>query len=302
MQNTSPTPSSFPDLDTLWSPLDPKASETLYLALLPQAEQLTGSDRAFYIELLTMIAKARGILGNIAEANIAIDQAEKIFSEDRNTYRDSARIRWLLERGRLFVLAKTPAQARALFSQAWALAVNAGEDFFTVDIAQMMAKIEPKKLQQDWIDKAIQIAEDSPNKKTKSWLGGLYTTLGWQCFELRQYDKALLAFQKSLGHLRNSGTPREIFLARWSAGKVLRMMDRLDDALDIQRALEKELGSSASDGRLFEEIAECLQALNQNADARPYFELAYAALSRDEWVADNQPVKLKRLKDLGKVK
>jgi tetratricopeptide (TPR) repeat protein len=140
-------------------------------------------------------------------------------------------------------------------------------------------------------------------EKTKSLLGGLYTSLGWKAFDLRQFEKSLQIFQTVLEHLRARGTPRETFIAQWSIGQVLRALGRTEEALAIQKALlSNAANGGAQEGRLCEELAECLQALKLTAEAQPFFELAYRELSTDEWVTDNQPLKLKRMKDLGKVK
>ncbi len=80
-------------------------------------------------------------------------------------------------------------------------------------------------------------------------------------------------------------------------------MGKPEEALIIQNALLAELGiGGAKDGRLYEELAECLHSLQRSEEAQPYFELAYRELSADEWIVDNQPAVLKRLRELGKAK
>jgi hypothetical protein len=46
-------------------------------------------------------------------------------------------------------------------------------------------------------------------------------------------------------------------------------------------------------------MGECLLLLNRAAEARPYFARAYAVLSQDPWLAENEPERLRRLKELG---
>jgi len=301
--NHSASLTKFQDLDSIWNPLDAKSSVSTYRTLLEEAEKLQGGDRCHWIELLSLIARAEGFQKNFTEAHALLDQAEKLLNEKEAAYRVTARIRWLLEKGRLHIYEKTPSQARTFFSEAWTLAFNSGEDYFSVEIAQLMATTEPMKTQQDWIQRAIGIAENSPMPKTKKSLGNLYASLAWKLYDLRQYEKALEVFQKALRHLKANGTPREAFVAQWSIGKVLRTLGKTEEALAIQKVLVSELGlSGAKDGRLYEEVAECLQTLDRTTEAQLYFELAYKELSSDEWVTDNQPVKLKRMKDLGKVK
>jgi tetratricopeptide (TPR) repeat protein len=230
-------------------------------------------------------------------------KAERLLKENSATYRVSARIRWLVEISRVHILERTPSQARAPLSEAWTLAINSGEDDLAVETAQLIASMESQKVQQEWIKRGIELAEGSPLPKTKRWLGSLYASLGWKLYDVRQFENALETFQKALRHFKVSGTEREVFVAKWSIGKVLRAMDKTEEALSIQNALLAELGiGGARDGLLYEEIAECLQTLKRAPEAQLYFELAYSELSKDGITADNQPQRLKRMKDLGKVK
>jgi tetratricopeptide (TPR) repeat protein len=291
------------DLDRLWNPVDAAGSEAALLALLPEAQALVGPDRSYLIELLVQLARSQTAQKKILDARLNLNAAEKLLNEAGAIFTVAIKIKWLQESGRLFILEKTPSQARLVFVEALTLAENSGEDHHAVELAQLMAVIEPQKTQQDWIVKAIQLAERSPQQKAKNCLGSLYASLGWKLYDLHQYEKSLEIFQKSLSHLKMHGTQREVFVAQWSAGKVLRVMGRVEAALLVQKSLLSELGiGGAQDGRLYEELAECLQSLNRSDEAQLYFELAYRELSNDEWVNDNQPVKLKRMKDLGKVK
>jgi tetratricopeptide (TPR) repeat protein len=291
------------DFDFLWNPLNLPASEAALRARFLATSGQPDSDRSSNIEILSLIARAESAQNRLAEAKVTLQQAQKLLSQEETPHRVSAKIRWLLESGRISILEKTPSQARIAFAEAFTLASNSGEDYLAVEVAQMIATVEPQKTQQEWIMRAIGIAEISPQLEAKRWLGSLYTSLGWKLYDLRQYEKSLETFQKSLSHLKIHGSDREIFLAKWSAGKVLRTMNRTEEALAIQKGLLSELGiGGAKDGRLFEELAECLHTLKRESEAEIYFDLAYRELSNDEWVTDNQPVKLKRMKDLGKVK
>lgn len=293
----------FQNLDQLWDPANVLASEAAFRALLPDAQMLKGRNRSFLIELYSLIGRSEAFLEKFILARASLEKAENLLKEGLDVYQVSSKIRWLIERGRLYILEKTPSQAKGLFSEAWNLAINSGEDYFAVEIAQLLATTEQQKAQQEWIVRAIKIAETSPLQKTKRWLGGLYSSLGWKLYDLKQYEKSLETFQKALINLKAHGTLREVFIAQWSIGKVLRALGKTEEALSIQQALLAELGiGGVRDGRLYEELAECLQTLKRTTEAQLYFELAYRELSNDEWVTDNQPLKLKRMKDLGKVK
>ena len=75
-------------------------------------------------------------------------------NEGHAAFPQAARVRWLLERGRLYIFEKTPSQARGLFSEALTLAIHSGEDYFAVEVAQLMAITEPQKAQPGWIMRA----------------------------------------------------------------------------------------------------------------------------------------------------
>lgn len=294
---------NFHDLEQLWNPADVAASEAAYRALLPEGQKLAGRERSYLIELYSLIARAEAYQEKFTEARDTLETAETLLEEQQSFYLVTAKIRWLIESGRRYILAKTPSPAKKYFSEAWTLSINSAEDYFAVEIAQLLAATEPQKTQQAWISRAIEIAESSPLPKSKKWLGGLYTSLGWKLYDLRQFESALDAFQKALRHHKAQGSPREAFVAQWSIGKVLRTLGKTEEALSIQKTLLAELGIGGErDGRLYEELAECLHTLQRTTEAQLYFELAYRELSGDEWVKDNQPVKLKRMKDLGKVK
>jgi hypothetical protein len=65
-------------------------------------------------------------------------------------------------------------------------------------------------------------------------------------------------------------------------------------------ALKNEFESAGeSDGYIFEEIGECLLALNRAEEARPYFSKAYEILAGDAWLPEREPDRLARLKELG---
>ena len=270
-------------------------------------ESPSGNAENGTIERLIHHSRELALQGKFSEAHATLSEAEQLLQNqpdvDSGTPRGLVRIHWLLEKGRVYVLERTPSQARALFSEAWTLARAAGEDYFSVDAAQMMAEIEPQKQQQEWVHRALKIAESSTQDRVKQWLGSLYATLGWKLYDLRQFEKALEVFEKSLVHLKAEGNEKQIVDVKWSIGKVLRALQRIDEALVIQETLVTELRSrGVQDGRVYEELAECLHSLKRPLEAQNYFELAYRELSQDPWLKDNKPAQIKRLKDLGKVK
>jgi len=92
----------------------------------------------------------------------------------------------------------------------------------------------------------------------------------------------------------------EIRIAQWSVARALRSLNRIEEALSKQLALKEEYEAvGQNDGFVFEEIGECLLALDRAKEARPYFGKAYEILSQDTWLAEEKPARLARLKKLG---
>ena len=67
-------------------------------------------------------------------------------------------------------------------------------------------------------------------------------------------------------------------------------------------ALKDEFTSAGeADGFVLAEIAECLLALKRAREAQPYFKKAYEILYQDNWFAEHEATRLKRIKKLGKI-
>jgi tetratricopeptide (TPR) repeat protein len=299
----SPYPAKMPlqDLDLSWRPEDPALSERIYRSMLAELVNPAGDGDVFRVELLTQIARAEAAQGKHAEAFTLLETGAKLLGENTSDAATRAKIRLLLEEGRVFTVQRTPAQARTRFSKAWELAVRAGEDFFVVEIARAMAEIEPLKMQEVWIRKAIEVARGSKTEKARLWLGVLYEDLGWKLFELRQFEASLAAYQSALESHQALESTEGILRAKWAVGRLLRQLRRVTEALAWNEALLPETsGKGPLYGRLCEEVAECLLTVKGPEAAQPYFARAYHELSPAS-AHDRHPLGLKRLKQLGKV-
>jgi tetratricopeptide (TPR) repeat protein len=88
-------------------------------------------------------------------------------------------------------------------------------------------------------------------------------------------------------------------IALWAEARTLRSLGRVEEALALQQELLREFDTLGEpDGYVYEELAECLAALGHD-EARSYFARAYETLSRDPWLAESEPARLERLRDLG---
>ena len=288
------TEKTLPDFDALWDYDQPAKTEVAFRALLPQAE--TSGNPSYLIELLTQIARTQGLQRDFAAAHQTLDQAQALLTDDLSR----ARIRYLLERGRVFNSSGKPEEARPLFQAAWEQGQAAQEDFHAIDAAHMLAIVAPPEEKLDWNLQALALVEQTGDTRAHKWGSSLYNNIGWSYHEQGQYQEALAAFQKALEWQQSQGDARQILIARWCIARALRSLGQVEEALRMQQALEedwKPVGESA--GYVEEELGECLLALGRPEEARPYFAQAYAKLSQDSWLAAEEPARLERLKQLG---
>lgn len=286
---------NLPDFDSLWDYSHPVQTEEKFREILFQIPE---EDPA-YLELLTQIARAQGLQRKFYRAHQTLDQVEKRLSD----YPSCAKVRYLLERGRVFNSSGKPEKARPYFEQALDVAKQINEDFYAVDAIHMLAIAAPPDQALSLNLDTIKFAESSSQEKARSWLGSLYNNTGWAYHDLGDYTTALEIFEKGEAWQRSRGHASQRRIATWTVARTLRSLNRVEEALSQQLALKAELDSAGEeDGYASEEIGECLVLLNRAEEARHYFAQAYKTLSQDEWLVEKEPHRLARLKELGAVK
>src|SRR3989449_7816108 len=283
-----------PDLDGIWDFDHPGPTEKKFRELLPAA--IDSLDISYLAELLTQIARAEAMQRKFQEAQKTLDRVEKALPKADQR----VSVRYVLERGRVLSLSGKPREAQPRLREAFNLALILKMDLHAIDAARMMAVAEPEKAL-EWNMKALDLAEKSADARANKAKGPLYSSIGWNHFERKEYQEALFMFQKALQHTDQLGDPLKIRTAKWSLAKVLRVIEHTEEALDMQRKLFEEYqGEGKRNGYVYEEIAECLLVLGQEQEAQEWFAAAYAELSKDPRVARDQN-RLNRLKELGKV-
>lgn len=286
-------PDELLDFDKLWDYGNPAATEEKFRALVPDAR--ARGDSCYLLQLLTQIARAQGLARKPEEAHRTLDEVEHELADAPPV----VRVRYLLERGRALNSYGSPDRARPLFLQAWDAARDASEHTLAVDAAHMMAIVEPPDKAITWNERAMAYVEASGSERAKGWLGSLYNNLGWTYHDRNQLDRARGMFEKCLEWNEERKRVPGARIARWSIGKTERLMGKAAEALAMQRDLLAAFESAGEkDGYVFEEIGECLLALNRSEDAAPYFASAHAILSADPWLQQNEPERLKRLSRL----
>jgi tetratricopeptide (TPR) repeat protein len=285
----------LPGFDSLWDYDRPNVSEKRFRDLLPAA--LDSLDISYLAQLLTQIARAEGLQRKFDAAHETLDRVEKSLRMEHAD--DKTRVRYFLERGRVFNSSGNKDVARPLFQDALDLAEKIKDDFDAVDAAHMLAIVEEGEKSLRWNLRALDLAENSKEERAQKWKGSLYNNLGWTYFENKQYEEALLMFEKALESRQQEGDQNKILIARWCQAKCLRMMGHTEGALEIQRDLfEQYRALGRKSGYVYEEIAECMLAMGLENESHEWFAAAYDELSRDPKLANEQD-RLNRLKQLG---
>ena len=285
----------LPNFDALWDYNDPEQTEIKFRELIPVVKE--SGNASYYAQLLTQIARTEGLQRKFEDAHKTLDIVEPLLTDELIV----ARVRYLLERGRVYNSSNHPDRAKPFFSEAWKLAEVNKEDFYAIDAVHMLQIIEVPEKKLEWANIAIEMAEKTTDERAKNWLGSLYNNTGWAYNGLKQYDKALEMFKKSLKWQEEKGDVYGTIIAKWTIARTYRSLDRIDEALEIQRALAKEIEQKGleTDGYVYEELGECLLLLEKKEEARKYFKIAYDFLSKNEWLKANEPERLERLKELG---
>lgn len=283
------------DFDKLWDYNDPEATEKKFRELLPSAEK--NKDTGYYLELMTQIARTNSLRMKFDEAHAILDKVMKQLKPEHIV----PRIRFMLERGRTYNSAKEYEKARELFMAAYMQADKYGEDNLAIDAVHMLGIVDKGEESLKWNELAIKMAEDTKDEKAKGWLGSLYNNTGWTYHDMKEYDKAMVLFEKQVQFYTEKNSKPVLAIAKWCVGRCLRSMNKTEEALAAQMELmdwmEKE--GLERDGYNAEEIGECLLELGKKDEAKPYFKRAYEALSQDIWLAENEKERIERLKTLG---
>lgn len=285
----------LPDFDTFWNYDDPAATETRFRELLPQAQS---SGKPEYVaELMTQIARAQGLQQKYGDAFATLDQADALIKPEMKT----ARVRSLLERGRVLNSSGKPVDAVPLLKDALLFSRDSNLEYYAVDAAHMLGIATKGDQSLRWNEQAIQLAEAAKENRARKWLGPLYNNTGWTFSDLGRYGDALKMFEKDIQFRKQEGTNAEVGIARWSMATMLRHLGRVDEALRIQMELlaQPERKGNEDEGYTHEEIGECLLLLGRHAEAKPHFTRAWELLHNDPWLARDEPKRLERLKKFG---
>ncbi len=284
------------DLRKMWDFNDPAGTEARFMELLPQFED----DGEFTLEIKTQIARTMGLRGMFENAHALLDSVDADLGSEINV----ARIRSLLERGRLFNSARDPKNAVPLFEEAWKLAKETSNDNLAIDAAHMLAIVMPPEGQLEWNLKALDLVEKSADSTLVGWKGPLYNNIGWTYFDQGDPETGLMYFLKDVNFRGEIGDENGSRIAQWSTARMYRALGRNEEAMMLQHRIEKEIEDNdlPRDGYVFEELGELYAESGDKGKAESYFKSAYEVLKNDPWLQQNDKEKLAHLRKLGGVK
>jgi hypothetical protein len=295
---------SFDDL-FVGNPID---IERNLFALLPEAEKR--ADKSVYLQILSQIALAQAMQQKFDMAHQTLDEAEKLLEPQYQL----AKVRLLLERGRVYHQSDRLDQALSFFIQSYDLSKSSPEfDFHTVNASHMVAIVEKHTEGKIEWNKRANLAEQTKDERCHVWLGPIYNNLAQNYIEAEKYQEALQAFNKCKAHAEEHGDQIVIRGVLWGMGRALRGLNKLNQALDIQNDLLKEYEKISDQGLLpmeliyvgrglvYEELAEIYFAKEYEHHSQKYAYLAYEDLSKDAWMKKLYPKRIQRLLELGKL-
>jgi tetratricopeptide (TPR) repeat protein len=285
---------SLPDFDSLWDFSNLEKTGVAFDDLIPLAKE--SGNQEYFLQLLTQIARAQGLQKDFVEAHLTLDEVQEGITADTPV----TKIRYFLERGRVFNSSKETPNALVMFARAYELAVEGHQDNLAVDAAHMMAIAEAdgaKKM--EWNQKALALAEKSQDPKANAWLGSLYNNVAWTYHASEKFEEALALFKKAQAFRESKGQASSLRIAKWSVARALRSLKKYDEAVAIQTALKSEFETlGEKDPFVFEELGELNLLLAKTDDSKEFFRLAYNQFAKDESFKTNEAKRFQRIHEL----
>ncbi len=271
------TPGQAADLKALWDFEKPELSEQRFRAALETAQ----GDEALILQ--TQIARTFALRKDFERAREVLRALEPALEKAGA----EVQTRYWLELGRTYAShrhspeSQTPESvqiARQAYTKALALARTAHLDGLAIDALHMFAFVDTAPEDQLKTGReALAVVEKSEDPDAKRWEASIRSNLGEALFDLGRYDEALEHFQRALVLRERDGSPRILRDAHWHVGRVLRALNRTEEALAIQLRLERE-SEAASEPRdyIYEELELLYRAKGDDSRASYYANRAKA--------------------------
>lgn len=268
------------DLTTLWDFADPALSEQRFRGALQSA---TGDDALI---LQTQIARTYALRKDFNAARaVLVSIAGEVAGAG-----EEVRARYWLELGRTYASHRhTPESqgpeslqhARSAFSRSLDISKRAKLDALAIDAMHMLVFVDTAPEDQlKWNLAALSLIAASDQQDAKRWEASISSNTGEALYDLGRYEESLRNFRRALFLREQQHESQGVRDAYWHIARVLRIQNKLEEALAIQLRIEQE---SQAAGRpkyyIFEELQLLYQAKGDSQRAR-YYEARARALKR----------------------
>jgi len=284
------------DFDKLWNYNNPEETEKKFREILAKTK-MQEDNKEYYLQLLTQIARTQGLQRKFDDAHETLDVVEGELEPEMII----ARIRYNLERGRVFNSSGMKDKSVHFFLDAYHLGMENDADFYTIDAAHMLGIAEKPANALSWNEIAIELIEKTSDERAKGWLGSLLNNTGWTYFDKGDYETAMDYFKKNVSYHTERNNAPQLGVAKWCVARTLRAQNRIDEALKMQLELiGTDSETEAGDGYGYEELGELYLVKNDKENSKKYFAKAHKLLSQDKWLAANEKDRLERMNELSK--
>jgi tetratricopeptide (TPR) repeat protein len=279
---------------------EPTEIEQRLSTIRPQA--LIHSDSSLAPQIDSQIALVQAMQGRIEEAFATLDRAEQLPGADIPI----ARVRLLLERGRVFYQARRMVESLPWMIASYEQSRTHGLDFHAVNAAHMAAIVasEPA-VKIHWNLRAIDLAESSTDEKAKAWLVVLHNNIGQAYLVACRFEEALAAYHQCQRLATLQGNSMVERGARWGIARAKRSLGEAAEALTMQNQLLEEYDEVEREkslpaelvgmgrGMVYEELAELMPENSADFAAK-----ALLNLGVNRWFEDLEPVRWARIQKL----
>lgn len=259
-----------PDLDALWDFARPDVSEQRFRQALATA---TGDDA---LVLRTQLARSLGLRRQFDAARRELDALEPLLPAAG----PAPRVHAWLERGRVLRSAGQAEQALPWFDKAFVLADRERLEFLAADALHMQALATPALDARLALNRqVVAYAQNAADARARRWEAVALHNIGADLSQANLPAEALQPLREALAAYERLGRPVNVRVARWMVAHTLRRLGQLEDALQMQRALEVDWAAAGgADPYVFDELAE-IHAARGDADRAAHYK-ALAARSR----------------------
>lgn len=265
------------DLVSLWDFGNPALSEQRFRDALKSAE---GDD---VLVLQTQIARTYSLRKDFATARATLQS----IASDVDSAGAEAKARYWLELGRTYASHRHGPEsqstesrrlARDAYTRALEISRQAKLDALAIDATHMFVFVDPAPEDQlKWNLAALSLIAASDQDDAKRWEASISSNTGEALYDLGRYPEALQYFQRTLFLREQRQEAEGVRDAYWHIARILRVQNKVDDALAIQLRLEQE-GEAAGQPKsyVFEELQLLYQARGDRERAQKYEERAKA--------------------------